>query len=48
MGDTILRIYTHTNDEAKAKAFESYQAILNKPKSVAVNVAVDTKNDHIE
>ena len=27
--DTILRIYTHTNEEAKAKAFKKFQEILN-------------------
>ena len=43
--DTILRIYTHTNEAAKAKAFEDYQAIINGTKTVAVSVAVDKKNE---
>ena len=45
--DTILRIYTHTNEDAKAKAAENYHAILSGEKQVAVLVAVDAKNDNI-
>ena len=43
--DTILWIYTHTNEAAKAKAFEDYQAIINGTKTVADSVAVNKKNE---